>query len=40
MGIEVDLKLLESFADTQFHDSGLDELEGAIDPKKSLLEAR
>lgn len=40
MGIEVDLKLLESFADTQFHDSGLDELEGATDPKKSLLEAR
>lgn len=40
LGIEVDLKLLESFADTQFHDSGLDELEGATDPKKSLAEAR
>jgi len=32
MGIEVDLKLLESFGYTQIHDSGLDELEGATDP--------
>ena len=39
MGIEIDLKLLESFADNQFHDSGLDELEGATDPKQSLAEA-
>ena len=40
MGIEIDLKLLESFANNQFHDIGLDELEGATDPKQSLAEAR
>ena len=40
MGIEIDLKLLESFVDNQFHDIGLDELEGATDPKHSLAEAR
>ncbi|KAH9305644.1 hypothetical protein KI387_010048 [Taxus chinensis] len=40
MGIDTDLKLLESFADNQFDDSGLHELEGATDPKHFLEEAR
>uniref|UniRef100_A0A0D6QTR7 Exocyst complex component n=1 Tax=Araucaria cunninghamii TaxID=56994 RepID=A0A0D6QTR7_ARACU len=40
MGIDIDLKLLESFGDNQFNDSGLHELEGAKDPKQSLEEAR
>ncbi|GLJ10813.1 hypothetical protein SUGI_0135630 [Cryptomeria japonica] len=40
MGIDTDLKLLESFADNQFNESGLHELEGAVHPKHFLEEAR
>lgn len=40
MGIDTDLKLLEAFADNQFNDCGLNEFEGATDPKQSLEEAR
>eukprot|EP01018_Ginkgo_biloba_P027827 Gb_27085 [translate_table: standard] len=40
MGIDADIKLLESFADNQFCDSSLNEFESATDLKQSFLEAR
>jgi len=40
MGIDNDLKVLESFADERFHSTGLSELQGATSLKHCLAEAR
>ncbi|MCO5579032.1 hypothetical protein L7F22_032884 [Adiantum nelumboides] len=40
MGIDADLKVLESFADEKFQTTGLNELQGAMNLRESLVEAR
>jgi hypothetical protein len=40
MGLDVDLNILESFADERFRSTGLNELDGSMDLRQCLSEAR